>query len=213
MMMPFAKLLKCPRYALSALAVLSAPLVVGYSPAAASGATQISDQASYVYFTPGSRSTMMRGSTDDIRRAEKLRGANEGMLYLRSGGAAYVIRDAATLRKAEQIFAPQKALGARQGELGSRQGALGKRQGQFGAEQARIGRLQAGASARAMGELGRQQAALGRQQAELGRQQAELGKEQAVLGREQGRLAAIATRQLRTLLEEAVQRGVAQRVD
>ncbi|HWJ59002.1 MAG TPA: hypothetical protein VNR68_05100, partial [Sphingomicrobium sp.] len=61
--------------------------------------------------------------------------------------------------------------------------------------------------------LGRQQGELGRRQGELGRQQGELGRRQGELGKEQGRLAELAKPQFRALVEEAIRRGVAKRVD
>jgi bla regulator protein BlaR1 len=177
------------------------------------GTIEADGRTSYVLLTAGSRSSMMSGTTDDLRRARALRVGREGLLYVRQGGDAYVIRDAATLRRAEAIFEPQQALGARQAELGSRQAALGSRQAALGAEQARLGARQAGASPRQAEALGRQQDALGRQQDALGRQQDALGRQQDALGREQGRLGREAQGRLGALMEEAIRRGVAQRTN
>ena len=110
------------------------------------------DRTSYVLFSPGSESISMSGSTDDISRARAFRRGSEALLYVRENGAAYVIRDPATLAQAQELFRPEEELGARQGELGQRQGELGRRQGELGAQQ---------------GELGRQQGELGREQARL----------------------------------------------
>jgi hypothetical protein len=182
------------------------------SPAAAAGAAQ-SDRDSYVLLAPGSRSSTMSGSIEDMNRARALRTGQEGLLYVRHGGVAYVICDTATLRQAQAIFEPQQALGTRQGELGSRQAALGRRQASLGKEQARLGLQQASASPGRGDELGRRQDALGRQQDELGEQQDVLGRQQDALGREQDRLGRIADARLRTLVADAIRRGVAQRVD
>lgn len=141
----------------------------------------------------------MSGTMEDLSRAQSLRAGSEALLYVRQGGAAYVVRDPATLRRAEAIFEPQQKLGARQGALGKRQAALGR-------DQARLGRRQAEAGQVHTAELGRQQAELGRQQAALGREQAELGREQARLGRE-------AESKLRAMIAEAIRSGAAQRVD
>jgi hypothetical protein len=203
----------CRRLALLAVTALFAPMLLVSSHAAAAAAEEPADRFSYVLLSPGSRSSTMSGSTEDLRRARSLRNGQEGLLYIRDGGAAYVIRDAATLREAEAIFEPQKAMGARQAELGSRQAALGHRQARLGAEQARIGSRQASASPARAETLGRQQDALGRQQDELGRQQEALGRQQDALGREQDRLAREAEARFRILVAEALQRGVAQRVD
>ena len=201
----------CRRIALLAFAALSATAMV-QPPAATAHEIESADRASYILFAPGSGSSTMSGSMDDLKRARSLRSGSEAMLYVRQGGAAYVIRDAATLREARAIFQPQEELGARQGELGSRQAALGARQARLGAEQARLGSRQADATPRQAVELGRQQNELGRRQGELGEQQAALGRQQDALGREQSRLGQLANAKLRALLAEALRRGVAQRV-
>lgn len=204
---------KCPRILLAALAAIAGLMSVIYPAVVAASTTQSTDRVSYVLLAPGSRSSTMSGSMEDLRRARSLRTGAEGLLYVRQGGSAYLIRDAATLRQAQLIFEPQQALGARQAELGSRQAALGQRQAKLGAEQARLGARHASASPRRAGELGRQQDELGRQQDALGRQQDALGRQQDALGREQDRLGRLADAKVRALIAEAVQRGVAQRVD
>lgn len=181
--------------------------LLGQAPAAAA------DRASYVLFDAGSSSISMSGSTEDLRRARALRSGSEALLYVRQGDSAYVVRDPATLRRAEAIFEPQQAMGARQAELGSRQAELGSRQAALGAQQARLGARQAGASPARAAELGREQAALGRRQDELGRQQNALGEQQSALGREQSRLGREAEVKFQALLADALRSGVARRVD
>lgn len=168
---------------------------------------------SYVLLNPGSESTSMSGSMEDLRRARSLRTGNEGLLYFREGGVAYIIRDAAILRQAAALFAPEEALGTKQSELGSRQAALGQAQARLGAQQARLGSQQANATPAGQDELSRRQNELGREQGELGRRQEELGRQQGALGREQERLARIAEAKLQALLAEAVRLGEAQRVN
>jgi hypothetical protein len=193
---------------LGALAAFAAP-----APAAASQFSQPDGGFAYVFLPEGGRSSSMSGSTEDLKRAKAARRGNEGLLYFRDGGAAYAIRDAATMRRAEALFEPQMRVGARQAELGSRQAALGSRQAALGAQQARIGAQQANATPRRAMELGRQQAALGEQQGALGVQQDALGKQQAALGGEQARLAREADAKFRELLAEARRRGLAQRIN
>lgn len=204
------------------LAVMAALSALVCAPASAAP-----DHARYVLFTPGTDSVMMSGSTDDITRARALRHGTEQLLYARVNGAAYIIRDPATLRAAAAIFKPQGELGAKQAELGSRQAELGSRQALLGSQQAKLGAQQAHLGAlqsdarpseqaeygRQQDALGRQQDALGRQQDELGRQQDALGQQQDALGREQDRLSRIAREQFDALLADAIRRGVAQRVD
>ena len=201
------------RIAFAALAALSGLALLIQPPAVAAGRARSGDGAAYVLMSEGSRSTTMSGSMADIERARALRVGLEGLLYVRDKGVAYVIRDAATLRRAKAIFGPQEALGARQAELGSRQAALGARQAALGADQARLGARQAAASPRLSEELGRRQDALGRQQDALGRQQETLGREQEALGREQERLSREAEGKFRALLAEALRSGVARRID
>jgi hypothetical protein len=198
------------RYRHTALALTLA--VVGSAtipvlPAAAG--MQDADHASYVYFAAASQSSTMSGSTEDWHRAKSLRVGREGLLYFRLHGAAYVIRDAATLRQAEAILAPQRELGERQAGLGSRQAALGRRQAALGMEQARLGR-----QARGGGEgFERRQEALSAQQEVLSGQQDVLGRQQDGLSREQDRVGRQVDAGLRTLFGEAVRRGVAQRAN
>jgi hypothetical protein len=197
---------------LAILAALCAIPGASFAPAAAAG-VQPGDRIAYVLLHPGSRSSTMSGSMEDVSRARALRNGSEALLYFREGDAAYVIRDAATLRRAQEIFEPQVRLGARQAELGSRQAALGGRQAALGAQQARLGALQANATPRRSAELGREQGALGEQQNALGEQQNKLGAQQAVLGREQARLAREADVRFRDLVADARRRGVAQRIN
>lgn len=193
-------------------ALLGLAAMIPLQPTAAV-AGESEDRTSYVLFSQDSRDVTMSGSTEDIERARALRSGREALLYVRQGGAAYVIRDPATLRRARLIFEPQEALGARQAELGSRQAALGGLQAQLGAQQARLGAQQASASPGRVAELGRQQAVLGRRQDELGRRQNALGTQQSALGREQARLAREADSKFRALLADAMRSGVARRVN
>ena len=193
------------------------PLLLAAAPLQSASAHSIDahtgDRMSYVLYSGGDGSNMSSGSSDDFRLAERYRAGNASMLYVRQDGAAYVIRDAAILSRADAIMAPQRELGRRQGALGRQQGELGRRQGALGREQARLGRLMVDARVRDLGDIGRQQGELGRQQGALGVQQAALGRQQADLGREQGRLAKLAEPQIRSLVADAIRRGLAQRVD
>jgi len=222
MTQPFAMLSNL-RPALCVLAVLSGLGVAANTPAVAASDVPAPGSFSYVLFEPGTGSTSMSGSTQDLTRARSLRSGLEGLLYARSGGAAYFIRDPQTLSQARLIVKPQAELGAQQAELGARQAALGQqqaalgeRQAVLGGAQARLGLRQANASSAALAELGRQQgllaqqqAELGRQQDALGRQQQALGEQQAALGREQARLGRLAEAKFRELLRRAIERGVA----
>jgi len=171
------------------------------------------ERFNFVMISSGDRNTSMNGSSADYERARSLRAGNGGLIYFRQDGAAYVIRDAAILARADAIMEPQRVLGAKQGALGARQGALGARQGDLGRAQSKLGAQMSDSTPRMMAALGRQQAALGRMQSDLGAQQAALGRQQADLGREQARLGQIANGQLRALVAEAMRKGLAQKVD
>jgi hypothetical protein len=188
------------------------PLLIAIAPASSLSAQPV-ERMSYVLMTGHDGSTVTYGSTDDFSRAEALRGGASGLLFVRLDGAAYVIRDPALLRRAEAIMHPQEVLGRLQGELGRHQGELGRLQSELGAEQGRLGALMAASTPRQMAELGAQQGELGSRQSALGGEQGILGQRQGELGREQARLAELAQPQIRALLNEAIQRGVAQRVD
>jgi hypothetical protein len=203
---------RCRGTILAMLPALAGIALLMSSPAIAGG-DESADRTSYVLLAQGGQSSTMSGSTADLRRARDLRRGQEALLYVRHQGSSYVIRDDAMLRRAEQIFEPQRRLGARQAQLGSRQAALGSRQANLGAQQARLGAQQAGASPRHAVELGRQQSELGRQQNELGQQQHALGSQQNALGQEQHRLAREADARFRALLADALRNGVAQRID
>ena len=180
------------RSGLFAVALASAAVVAMPASAAAKG-------ASYVVMLPGGHSSAMNGNSEDWARAKSLQAGDSGLLYFRDGRGAYVVRDAAFMRRAAAIIAPQQELGERQGALGSEQGKLGARQGALGAEQARAG------SAERQAELGRQQAALGREQAALGARQAELGRQQAALAKR-------AEGQFKALIDDAIRQGRAERI-
>jgi bla regulator protein BlaR1 len=196
---------------LASLTVLAGALI--WPPGLAAAAGRSAEAWGYVLFTPGSRDVQMSGSMDDVRRARSIRSDGEGLLYVRQGATAYVIRDPATLRRTQALFEPQKALGARQSELGSRQSALGQEQSRLGAQQAKIGLRQASGTPREAEALAHEQDDLGRQQDALGRRQDALGRQQDELGREQDRVSRIAEDQLRTLVGEAIRSRLAQRVE
>jgi len=192
------------------------PLLLAIAPAQSAIASDrdTSDRMTYVLFDgSGDGSSMMSGSSDDFRLAERYRAGHSPLLYVRDGGSAFVIRDAALLSRAHAIMEPQRQLGERQGELGRQQDELGSRQAALGDEQGKLGALMANSTPLQMASLAERQAALGERQSSLGAQQAELGERQGELGRQQERLAEQARPQFRALVNEALQRGLAQRVD
>jgi beta-lactamase regulating signal transducer with metallopeptidase domain/archaellum component FlaC len=84
---------------------------------------------------------------------------------------------------------------------GGTQRDLGRLQSELGRLQSEVGHYQS--------DAGRQQSEIGHQQGELGRKQGELGRQQGELGREQGELARKASRELRDMFSEAIDKGIA----
>ncbi|WP_157510827.1 M56 family metallopeptidase [Frateuria sp. Soil773] len=138
-----------------------------------------------------------------------------------------------------QLSGRQAALSAQQGALGQRQAMLGGKQALLSGQEAQLSGKQALLDARGgqpgdraeldagqarlksgmqeldrqQAELDRQQQALGGKQAELGKQQAALGEQQAALGKRRSQAAEQAREQIGKLLDEAVQRGAARKLD
>lgn len=213
------------------------PLLAGLKEGWEDGAEGPWNKASYVV-TRGQDSTVMRGTRKDLLAARKL-GKEWGadVIWFERHGKAYAIRDAATVAKAQALFAPQEELGEKQGALGDQQGTLGEQQGKLGAEQAKLGEEMAALAAKEaeqaqkhpekseafearmrefgekMEELGRQQEALATKQEALGAKQEALGARQEELGKKQEKLALEAEKKLDALIDEAIQKGLAQEVE
>lgn len=163
--------------------------------------------------------SIAEGSTEDLRKASRLRRGNEELLWIRKGNAEYVVRDPATLESFRASYAEvmslgdaQAAIGNRQAAIGGKQAAIGHRQAQMGMKQAELASLrmqQSEADAR-MAELDRQQAALDKEQAKLNAPMAELDRQQAALNKKMQAADARAERETKKLMDEAIARGVAQ---
>ncbi|HEV2104525.1 MAG TPA: hypothetical protein VGU27_02260 [Candidatus Eisenbacteria bacterium] len=167
---------------------------------------------------------------DTWRSLRALRGSGSGpVLWCRlDGGDAYVIRDRATLDKARALTAPSRDLGREQGELGRRQGRLGVAQGRLGgrlgALAARLARVEARVAEarrdrgddpdvdRELADVKDGMAQLRHDQEPIVREQRELGDQQRELGRRQREASEHARRELRGLVEDAVRKGLAERL-
>ena len=158
---------------------------------------------------------------------------NEALWWFRDGDRRYVVRDAATLARLGDAYAPLQALSEQQGELGEQQGELGRQQGELGARQgemggrmgamaARVAQLALEQSAAAMAgkpvsqvaqqQAEREQQALSRQMDALANEQAALGLKQGELGKRQGELGKrqeAALEQLRVQGEKLAREAVA----
>jgi hypothetical protein len=182
------------------------------------------DDFEYV-LVDGSGNTVVNSGSGDWRDIDHRSRGDRPALWFGLDGRRYVVRDRALLDRAEDIVAPMRELGRRQGELGRRQGELGRRQGEIGRRQGELGRRQGEIAMRRLDrpdddELDRESDAIARQMEELGRRESELGRQQEPLGREQERLGELQTRashragqELRRLAEQAVADGRADRAE
>ena len=165
------------------------------------------------------KSVMMNGSEDDRDEVESLRKKINGdFIWLIHNGQSYVIRDAATVKAARELYAPMEELGRKQGVLGKQQEELGLQQEAIGKQmeaikinvpsdlEARLKKVESmirelgpaasqeqlgrlqGEIGDLQGEIGKLQGKAGGAQGDLGRQQGELGRKQGELGRQQGEL-------------------------
>jgi beta-lactamase regulating signal transducer with metallopeptidase domain len=177
---------------------------------------------------------------------EFLQEKNPGdFIWFRHGGKSYLIRDAATIKRAKDFFSPVQELDKKQEDLGQQQEALGEKQEALGKQQEEVhvqipdmsedlrkleaelkalgssgsqedlGRIQGaiGELQSKLGELqskaGEEQGKLGEKQGALGEQQGKLGELQGELGRQQGQIFKEASRQMKTLIDDAMARGLA----
>ncbi|SDQ77471.1 M56 family metallopeptidase [Pseudoxanthomonas sp. CF125] len=167
--------------------------------------------------------SVMNGSTEDLREAQRLQRNGEELLWFRRGNTKYVVRDPATLERFRANYAEVARLGESQSAIGNRQSGIGNKQAAIGNKQAELGMKQAELASRLatrqmreseadarMAELDRQQAVLDRQQAELDAPMAELDRQQAELDKKMQAADARAEQRARQLIDEAVSKGVAQ---
>jgi bla regulator protein BlaR1 len=177
-----------------------------------------------------SRSTG-RGDTDALRSlaiSGKLKGHKGDFLWFRRGDDRYVVTDAALLAPLGPLAAEQSRLGKQQGQLGAEQGKLGAQQGELGMQQAELGGKQAKLSHQIekrakhdeptaaleaqMQALEREQEALSHKQGKLGERQEPLARQQEKLGAQQEKLAADFEARLSAVIEQALAKGLAQKL-
>jgi bla regulator protein blaR1 len=141
--------------------VIHAGTIPQTAPAPADDATfqrRDDDDLRFVYFLRDDHTTMS-GSSDDMRRARRLKTPGEPMLWFLHDGKEFVVRDRRTLQQLEKIWEPVGRIGSEQGAIGAKQGAIGAKQGEVGARQGLIGAEQ--------GVIGAKQGAIGARQANL----------------------------------------------
>ena len=178
-------------------------------------------RSEFAYVLVNGDSQDMSGSMDDLREAVRLRKRfGDTFLWVRRGDEKFVITDGKLIERVEALSGPQRKLGEKQSELGSQQVELGERQAKLGMEQARLGRRAArdatdesASDRKHRGDLRKAQRDISEQQQELGEQQLVLGREQQKMGREQARLSREMHDRIREIVNEALQHGLARRVD
>jgi beta-lactamase regulating signal transducer with metallopeptidase domain len=207
-------------------AALPAPPAPPAPPAAARitrGTFHLSASNNEGYVLLRENNSVMNGSMEDLREAQRLQRNGEELLWFRRGNAEYVVRDPATLERFRANYAEVTRLGDSQSAIGNRQSGIGDKQAAIGNKQAELGMKQAELASRLaarqmreseadarMAELDRQQAVLDKQQAELDAPMAELDRQQAELDKRMQAADARAEQRARQLMDEAVSKGVAQ---
>lgn len=218
-------------------AVPPAPPAAPAAPAAplrTQGVIHLSNNQNDGYVLIKGDHNVMNGTMADLREAKQL-DDGKGVLLVRRAGKRYVVRDAATLSRFEQLYAESVRLGDAQGRLGDRQGQLGDRQGEIGERMgeigARIGELaneqaqlalssgaRSDAQRRASEEARRkldqareemENPAMRAEMESLAAQQSALGKQQAELGRQQAAASAKASREAEQMIRQAISSGIA----
>lgn len=203
-------------------AALPAPPAPPAPPAAARitrGTFHLSAGNNEGYVLLRENNSVMNGSMEDLREAQRLQRNGEELLWFRRGNTKYVVRDPATLERFRASYAEvmrlggaQSAIGNRQSEIGSKQAAIGNLQAELGMKQAELAtrRMRESEADARMAELDRQQAALDRKQAELDAPMAELDRQQAELDKKMRAADVRAEQRARQLMDEAVSKGIAQ---
>lgn len=181
--------------------------------------------------------SIMNGTLADLHQAQRLNDGN-GVILLRRDGKRYVVHDADTLSRFQQIHQETQRIADEQGKLGDRQGALGERQGEIGERMGeigeRIGEIAArqaelalarrdDASARRAMEDARREAekaraemdnpAMREEMRSLARQQAELGRQQSELGRQQAAASQRARQEVERLIDQVIRNGIARPIN
>ncbi|MEP7185337.1 MAG: M56 family metallopeptidase [Rhodanobacter sp.] len=139
-------------------------------------------------------SVTINGSTRDVATAKRLQHGSEPMLWLRRGDKAWVIRDKATLERAQHIYQPisqlaeaQGKLAGKQGEIAGRQAGLAARSAGFAERQAAVAQRQAQLAAQTIDPETRASAEMQSRRRSLQAQQDTLGKQQLALQAEQNK--------------------------
>ena len=170
--------------------VAAGTAVAGDQPAAQRQTHTPGSGVDYMLVLGDKNGTIMSGNVDQLR-IRSARDGHERVLWFRSGGKAYEVRDPAAIDQAAAIVGPMTEIGRQQGDIGAQQGAIGAQQGLAGARQGEVGARQGAIGAR-QGVLGARQGALGaRESQELSAAETQqLERERAEIDREMQSLNA-----------------------
>jgi beta-lactamase regulating signal transducer with metallopeptidase domain len=169
------------------------------------------DDLRFVIATGKSDSFTMSGSAMDARHVEKLKKSIQGdFIWFQRDEKSYLIRDQATIDRAQAFWAPEEELGKKQEALGAQQEVLGKQQEELGKKmeevqinvpdmtaaldklKAKLQKLGPHATMDQIGdlqsEIGDLQSKIGDLQSQAGDAQGKLGEQQGALGEKQGKL-------------------------
>jgi hypothetical protein len=218
------------------------PFAVQAQPAA-SGWPSLEGGGAYVLFLDQGV-TLVNGSARDYERGKALRQSpQEQLFWFQHGGKEYILRDAATLKQLQALFAPQMSLGQQQAALGAKQAQLAEqltdivarqevegeqqaemdlRMSQLATEQVRLqeqGQSTEAVEAEIQG-LEEEQSHLEEPQAQLAvqrdgvqQQQETLSQQQEDLGRKLEKAAQDGAKQLKALVDQALAKRTAKPVE
>ncbi|HEX4075890.1 MAG TPA: M56 family metallopeptidase [Candidatus Acidoferrales bacterium] len=182
----------------------------------------------FVIVTPGVEPWTMSGSEEDMQHAKSLSAKTSGdFIWFEHDEKSYIIRDPATIDRAEKLWASQNAVSAQQEELRKKEEALGKQMreqvqqkmadvrvkvpdlsAQMQKLQDEVKNLKAsGATLQQLGDLQREvgelQSVLGQTRWEAGSQWSDVGRQAGELGRQMGDLG----RQIGELARQQVEKS------
>ncbi|MGF6710077.1 bla regulator protein BlaR1 [Luteibacter sp. W1I16] len=180
-------------------------------------------ERSFIFFSDDIH--VMNGSDSDFRRAEAARDGADDFVWYREGKQAWVLKDPAYVKRIRDAFArsAQPADGAamsadKQAELDRQQAVLNEQMAKLAQRQAELAvqesdpRVPTDRAAYAAGHaaIGKEQAAIAQKMADIGRVRAEQGRVQAEWGRRQAEASRKATKEVDTILAEAIRNHAAQ---
>ncbi|MFZ1206440.1 MAG: M56 family metallopeptidase [Candidatus Acidiferrales bacterium] len=182
----------------------------------------------FVIVTPGSEPWTMSGSQEDMQHAKSLSARTSGdFIWFEHDEKSYIIRDPATIDRAEKLWASQNAVSQQQEELQKKEEALGKQMREQVQQKmadvrvkvpdltAQLQKLQeevknlnaSGATMQQLSDLQREvgelQSVLGQTGWEAGSQWSDVGRQAGELGRQMGDLG----RQIGELARQQVEKG------